>query len=1371
MVKKWKTVKVFISSTFRDMHAERDYLVKVVFPELRERLEKHCIHLIDIDLRWGVTKEQAEDDRVLELCLQQIEECRPFFIGILGERYGWVPENIPSDVLTRFDWIQHSTDKSITALEIIHGVLQDPEMAMQSFFYFRDPSFCLDIPENIRSQVEAECPESAKKLAALKEEIRRENLPVPPMENYPCRYAGLRVNLHLIKKDLRENDTDMGLLEEIAKDGIIDPQEHLSIDRRLREIVEKHGVVYLSGLENFGDRVRDDLWGGLCRKYPEIKETPVIAGVMMDKTQEWLAEEQDYHERFVESRSIVYAGRDTVHNKLSMYVNGGDRLPMLLIGASGAGKSAVMGRLYRELSERDDISYVIGHFVGASPQSTNLRAILRRFCLALRDRFNLTDKEVPEEVERLPGVFCEFIELVPESERAVFIIDALNQMDKDHRAHEMYWLPEKLPAHVKIVVSCIEGEENGDALIEILRRARCLEQNVESLTLAERFEIVTKIPSLSAKTLDPEQVHLLLSNPATENPLFLIVALEELRGFGSFELLNDRIRAFPHEGDTVTAVFLQVLERLEEEHTDEVVREMLSLIAISRYGLSEEELRDLIKDIDGRGEMFVVLRQLRTYLYRRGEFLDFYHGNLEKAVHQRYLETSDNEQTLHGKLASYFHTRGNENIRTLSELPYHQTKGTMWIELESTLTDLNFIEAKCRARMTYDLVEDYHRATTLVDISEKGKKSIDGFGCFIRRHCHILHMHPELTFQQAANEPDHTFPAEVAGEYLSKGLMIKPWLCQINKKSMSENVEAESTSSGQSLAKCVMTLPGHTSSVYDCSISLDEKRIASVGWDGLHIWDLLTGERLTREAVVPGPLDFVKFTPDGLFIANTISGSGELSLIHEKNLNTLDTLKPPCEEYFPLLALSANGRIAAFKDKKNKSVAIFDFKTNKILNTLTIGDSFAFSGDSAKFAAIMQNGEVQIRETSSWKIIHTYETELWHVSHCALSHDGTIIAIVCPDGVVCQEIAHGKVIALLQGHSDVIENCCISPSGKTAVTCSRDKTLKVWDIRGCTENKSSCLHIPEELTSKKIYRFYRYWERSTSIRPVRTSAISHDGSIIVVSSAFGFEDSKKLNSSIVPDIAGVKCEEFMRATACAISPDGKSCLWGTKEGAVQITKLAESSNPGYRSPGKKHDGIVTACAFSPDGSCYASVSSDRNIRIYDSRTGRLWIPSICDHGGKINACIFSPDGRFLLTASDDGTLRMWEKDSGIMHTVFEGHGCPVFCCAFSPDGTRIISGSEDGTLIKWDVKKNSILNKIRGHNDLVITSAWFNDGFHGASASRDGYFKVWDFTNITVAAQVIFYYPITTCSITPDGRRTLIGTGDGPLYLYDLENI
>jgi hypothetical protein len=32
-----QTIRVFISSTFRDMQAERDHLIRVVFPELERR--------------------------------------------------------------------------------------------------------------------------------------------------------------------------------------------------------------------------------------------------------------------------------------------------------------------------------------------------------------------------------------------------------------------------------------------------------------------------------------------------------------------------------------------------------------------------------------------------------------------------------------------------------------------------------------------------------------------------------------------------------------------------------------------------------------------------------------------------------------------------------------------------------------------------------------------------------------------------------------------------------------------------------------------------------------------------------------------------------------------------------------------------------------------------------------------------------------------------------------------------------------------------------------------------------------------------------------------------------------------------------------
>ena len=73
------------------MQAERDLLVRFVFPELRERCARRSLHVIDVDLRWGVTEQESQHGGALEICLEEIERCRSFFVGLLGERYGWVP--------------------------------------------------------------------------------------------------------------------------------------------------------------------------------------------------------------------------------------------------------------------------------------------------------------------------------------------------------------------------------------------------------------------------------------------------------------------------------------------------------------------------------------------------------------------------------------------------------------------------------------------------------------------------------------------------------------------------------------------------------------------------------------------------------------------------------------------------------------------------------------------------------------------------------------------------------------------------------------------------------------------------------------------------------------------------------------------------------------------------------------------------------------------------------------------------------------------------------------------------------------------------------------------------------------------------------
>jgi hypothetical protein len=89
---KTRTIRVFISSTFRDFAEERNLLVRKVFPELRRKCRERQVELVDVDLRWGITEEEAQQGKVLPICLAEIDRSRPFFMGFLGERYGWAPE-------------------------------------------------------------------------------------------------------------------------------------------------------------------------------------------------------------------------------------------------------------------------------------------------------------------------------------------------------------------------------------------------------------------------------------------------------------------------------------------------------------------------------------------------------------------------------------------------------------------------------------------------------------------------------------------------------------------------------------------------------------------------------------------------------------------------------------------------------------------------------------------------------------------------------------------------------------------------------------------------------------------------------------------------------------------------------------------------------------------------------------------------------------------------------------------------------------------------------------------------------------------------------------------------------------------------------
>ncbi len=135
--------RVFISSTFRDLQEEREHLVKKIFPEIRALCRQRGVTFTEVDLRWGLTEEDVALGQVIRTCLEEIDKCRPYFIGITGERYGYVPQlheyYSDSALLANFPWIEEAAmqNASIIDLEFRHAMLNDPSTSDRSIVLMR----------------------------------------------------------------------------------------------------------------------------------------------------------------------------------------------------------------------------------------------------------------------------------------------------------------------------------------------------------------------------------------------------------------------------------------------------------------------------------------------------------------------------------------------------------------------------------------------------------------------------------------------------------------------------------------------------------------------------------------------------------------------------------------------------------------------------------------------------------------------------------------------------------------------------------------------------------------------------------------------------------------------------------------------------------------------------------------------------------------------------------------------------------------------------------------------------------------------------------------------------------------------------------
>jgi len=615
-----RVVKVFISSTFRDFQKERDELVRKTFPMLRDYCTRRRILFIDVDLRWGITEQQAQAGEILPICLEEIDNSRPFFIGLLGERYGWVPTHIPADLLRKHSWLSEHWGKSITELEIVHGALRDSALLGRRFFYFRSPSYHRGLPSAEQSDYVSSDETSVSRLTRLKDLIRRE-----------------------------------------AREARVKLVESYDEPAELAELVYA------------------DLKAAIDVEFPE------------EEAYDELDQERLAQEMFVESRASILVERAGPLEELTERLCA-QPFPVVVTGAPGSGKTSLLVSLALRLAATRPAAKVFTNFVGVGANSTDYVQIVRRLLAELSPAHESTAPP-PEGRDEVLAYFRHVLAELPAEPEVFVVFDGLDQLADVEEALEFGWLPDGFPEHVRVVVSA-----SSERAMDIFSRRGWPTFALPTLTLAEREELVSRYLARYGKELDPGQVDSILEPEQAASPLYLCAFLEEIRIFGDFTKLNDRIRYYLASRDAV-ALYEKILQRLEADHDEahpDLVRRAFSLLAASRHGLTENELRDML------GVPRVAWSHLhlaiRESLTNTLGYITFFHGYLKKAVEDRYLRDAAAKRAVHLELADYFAGTGDID-RKAEELPWQLTQAQAWPRLRDSLSRFDvFMKLMLRGR-------------------------------------------------------------------------------------------------------------------------------------------------------------------------------------------------------------------------------------------------------------------------------------------------------------------------------------------------------------------------------------------------------------------------------------------------------------------------------------------------------------------------------------------------------------------------------------------------------------------------------------------------------------------------------------------------
>ncbi len=1332
-----KTFRVFVSSTFSDLTAERNALHERVYPRLRELCMKHNARFQAVDLRWGVSEEASLDQQTMNICLSEIARCqqitpRPNFLVLLGDRYGWCPPP-PQIPALEFDALLEriSTEDRDLLLEWYHC----DENAVPS-------EYCLQPREqgSIYEDYSSWQPVEARLQRILAEASGGLNLP----EARRLAYKASATHQEIAAGAIQVEDADKHVFCFFRQiEGL--PQDHRAaayIDLDENGRLDQGAQTSLQGLkEQLKERLPENIiecdavWTGdgvsikdidaFCEEVFNRLAYVILEETLQADEKDSLAREVEDHLAFGEDRARIFVGREEILQTIDDYLQQGTRNPLGLWGASGSGKSAVMARAIQRAHSNFPNAEIIVRFIGATPISTDRRELLKSLCLEIYRRYAREywegGSEVPDNYRDLIEEFSVRLRLAMASaERPMFIfIDALDQLSE---TDDLDWLPEDLADHVRLIVSTTPGA------CQSILAAKLPEVNLIQLPLMppeQGSRLLDFWLGDAHRTLQPHQREEVLGKFAGCGlPLYLKLAFEESR----------RWKSYTNSADTqlhpdVPGVIHDLLTRLSTRggHGALMVSRSLSYLAAAKYGLTEDELLEVLS---GDAELYAWF--LSSIYHIPPDLMGIVLSQLErdgltsdKRTAQDWLdELREDEGRLQAFLTNVLDGPGRVHLpvvlwsRLYADLEPYLTQrtgdGTVLLafyhrQLEEVIMQEYLFGANRLARhaglacyfqsLPYHIQSNGGRAPNLRKFSEQ----------LYHQVCAELWDQAEATLTDldymqaklegmATHELTTDFDTILAAGKYSHSLQL---------------VRNALSAAAHILDEDVSQLPAQlTGRLLSADLPAIERLLLQVRkWDRPWIRTLLPN-----------------LTPAGGPLLRTLSG--------HKGAVLSVTITPDGKR--------------AVSGAYDKALKVWDLQTGEQLATMMghIGEvnRIVVTPDGRRAVSSCYNGMLMTWDLETGMHLSAYDEHSQmgkRIVGVGVTPDGLRVISACTAGHLrVWDLKTGAEQVCLEEPSGELNGFALTPDGCRAITSSKNGMLRVWDLEKGAELAAWQAQVSDFI--------------EIVVTPDGQRAItgSDDGVLKIWDLEKGHENTLEGHTD------SIRC--------IAVTPDGRRLVSGSEDKTLKVWD-SESGTELFTLIG--HTEPVGSLALTPDGSWAVSASGQGKILKLWDLEGGAELGTLEGHTSYINDLALSPDGNQVISASSDGSLKLWNVDLGFEQALPCQHTDAVHGVAVARDGSRAISGAFDGVLKVWDLKSFTESAMLHGHTHGILDLDISADGRRAVTASVDRTVKVWDLERGKELFTLSGHDGIVRgVAITPDGRRAISAGDDRALVLWDLEN-